>query len=868
MGNCCNNRHDEFDLISSEDNYNLISKNKLPELQNRLSLLSTIEKFSELSESRSRINQQILIKAYNLPESEISLGSIKKKKEVNIILKILCSQFAFSNFSEEVQQIILNKIKYIKIPSGQHICISEEPSYFLWVIQKGAVGLEKESQVLKILKKGDFFGPFCRGSYKFALTLEKTSFWVLDKRVLLNFVKGKNSDEYFENKKFLESAHIFSALSKNEKSKLLENFTIVKYLDNEVIVEEVQKGKLIFFIREGRVLCKSPGKFARFMYAGEYFGEMALLYKTNRACTVTAIGTVQCLVISKKDLKQILGPKSSQIVYKNPMKLALEKSPYFKDLKYSQLNSIIANMEILTFNSSQMIPSNNVKSLGLYIILKGTLKNQTQTFPPLSVLGNPRKLSLNPSANDQITAIDRVKLAYISKSVLTPIIFSVKNEKSTLQKALEKVYIFRSLSQQKLEIIKEKLKVFEAQADFQIFSQGSEGEEFFIVKSGKVGVYIDGSFVRYIEKSDYFGERSLLFNHKRSATIKAETVVQCWVLTKADFLQIIDERILSVLYSRIQLQDTNIELKDLIVVKKLGNGELGEVLLTRNVKTQQLYTLKTIDKSRVQSVEVQQNLIQERRILQELDHGFIPRLVKTFKDRKKIYFLLEYIQGEDLFDVIRKINVLKAKDCKFYSCCLLTILEYLHRRKIVYRDLKPENVMIDELGYPKLIDFGTAKILKSKTYTIIGTPFYMAPEVLAGKGYDEKVDYWSLGIMVYEFFYGEVPFGETETESLKVFDQIINGELNFPDEVKIKSHVKEFIKVLLDKDPEKRNIQIIKQHEWVKEIDWEALSDRKFWAPYLPEHCSLVWEKGRSKDIYNIEIDAYPFVSHSWDYEF
>jgi cGMP-dependent protein kinase len=106
--------------------------------------------------------------------------------------------------------------------------------------------------------------------------------------------------------------------------------------------------------------------------------------------------------------------------------------------------------------------------------------------------------------------------------------------------------------------------------------------------------------------------------------------------------------------------------------------------------------------------------------------------LKSFKDDHRIYFLTEYIKGFDLFDVIRKIGILTNEDSVFYTGCLLLALEYLHERDIAHRDLKPENVMIDEDGYPKLIDFGTSKIIQGRTYSIIGTPTYMAPEMIKG----------------------------------------------------------------------------------------------------------------------------------------
>lgn len=149
------------------------------------------------------------------------------------------------------------------------------------------------------------------------------------------------------------------------------------------------------------------------------------------------------------------------------------------------------------------------------------------------------------------------------------------------------------------------------------------------------------------------------------------------------------------------------------------------------------------------------------------------QFIRSFKDNNFIFFLVEYIKGMELFDVIREIGsylyiiifsgLLNTYDSQFYIGSLLLCMEYLHTNNIIYRDIKPENIMVDDKGYMRLIDMGTAKFLKGKggrTYTIIGTPHYMAPEILTGKGYSYSVDLWSIGICLYEFMCGGVPYAE------------------------------------------------------------------------------------------------------------
>ena len=148
-------------------------------------------------------------------------------------------------------------------------------------------------------------------------------------------------------------------------------------------------------------------------------------------------------------------------------------------------------------------------------------------------------------------------------------------------------------------------------------------------------------------------------------------------------------------------------------------------------------------------------------------------LFNTYKNESHVFLLTEYVRGMDLFDAIRELDLLEDEQAKFYTVGLICILEYMHDRGIIYRDLKPENIMVDHEGYPKLIDFGTAKMIKGRTFTIVGTPHYMAPDTISGKGYGFAADYWGLGVIIYEFLCGGLPFGNDESDPYVVYDCVL-----------------------------------------------------------------------------------------------
>lgn len=368
-----------------------------------------------------------------------------------------------------------------------------------------------------------------------------------------------------------------------------------------------------------------------------------------------------------------------------------------------------------------------------------------ETYEALSCVGDTDLLQENEGFYiSNWTAMGEVVTATISKIQIETILGTslpkaISNSEAFM--ILRGVSILKTLSTEKINSLISVLKVFEYQDGETIVRQDDPGDSFFIISEGKVDIYKDDHIVRSITKHDYFGERSALFNESRTATVKAKGKVSCWVLHNYEFLDLIDIKVRNLLTKRIQLQDNKIKLTDLKVIRSIGKGMFGIVFLVMHKINRNLYALKTVERKKIERFSITSNLILERKILNQLDHVMILKLVKTYKDEKRLYFLTEFVRGMDLFDVLRKQILLNDIASRFYTACLILVLEYLHEREIIYRDLKPENVIIDDEGYPKLIDFGTAKVINGRTYTLVGTPHYMAPEVILGKGYSVTADY-------------------------------------------------------------------------------------------------------------------------------
>jgi cGMP-dependent protein kinase len=198
---------------------------------------------------------------------------------------------------------------------------------------------------------------------------------------------------------------------------------------------------------------------------------------------------------------------------------------------------------------------------------------------------------------------------------------------------------------------------------------------------------------------------------------------------------------------------------------------------------------------------------------------------------------MEYISGINMGEYLEtRKNKNNVFETKFYAALLLITINYLHKKKIIHRDIKPTNIMIDNKGYIKLIDFGTAKILKDneKTKTVIGSPNFISPEVLLGKGYSFSCDYWSIGICIYYIYYGILPFGNNSVEIFDTYKEIIEKKLSFPNNNNFE--LNSLLNTLLDKNENNRNnlFKMLKTHFFFKDIDFHALLNYKIKPPFIP----------------------------------
>ena len=271
----------------------------------------------------------------------------------------------------------------------------------------------------------------------------------------------------------------------------------------------------------------------------------------------------------------------------------------------------------------------------------------------------------------------------------------------------------------------------------------------------------------------------------------------------------------------------------------LGTGSFGRVRIATHKATSQHFAIKMLKKTEVLRFKQVQHMLNERDVLHQLSnepHPFVVNLSETFQDAYYLYFVLQYAPAGELFTHLRQAVKFDSATAQFYAAHIVLIFEFLHAKGIVYRDLKPENILLDESGYLKLTDFGFAKKIDYATFTLCGTPEYLAPEVLLNKGHGKGVDWWTLGILTYEMLRGEPPF--VDEDPMGIYEKILAGKLTFPRG--FDKAAKSLVKKLLTADLTRRYgclkgaAQDIKGSKWLSSFDFSALLKRELKAPIVP----------------------------------
>jgi len=335
---------------------------------------------------------------------------------------------------------------------------------------------------------------------------------------------------------------------------------------------------------------------------------------------------------------------------------------------------------------------------------------------------------------------------------------------------------------------------------------------------------------------------------------------------KDEWIECIQKACKDLILNDDNLEPTKVGLEDFDLLKVLGRGAYGKVIQARMKSTGDIYALKILTKDYLIERDEVDRTVNERNVLIKAQHPFLMKLHYAFQTNDKLYFVMDFAVGGELFFHLRKEGKFSEDRARFYASEVLLGLEYLHKNEIIYRDLKPENLLLDGSGHILVTDFGLAKYLNhEKTRSFVGTPEYVAPEVLLGELYDLAVDWWSLGVLIFEMIAGDPPFTSSNDGYQELFQAIKHDNVEFPKKG-FSEEAKDLISKLLQKDPTQRlkTSEEVKKHPWFQPMDFEKLLRKEIEPPFSPNHVAI---KNFSKTYLKMDVTEEMISTNTGDPE-
>ena len=641
-------------------------------------------------------------------------------------------------------------------------------------------------------------------------------------------------------------------------------------------IQQGDPGDYMYVVQSGAFEVRVDGVIVAELGEGKVFGELALLYDAPRAATV------QLKSGGAGGRVWRVGRTAFKIAVRGADKNAaasvqetLGQVDLLKDLSETQRALVAEALEPVSFNQGEHIIHQGDTGDVFYIVQSGSVvcrdtqgKSADLPLGPGGYFGELALLTSQPRQRDVIATAEGLTVCLIlDREGFQRHLGNLDDimDVNMRLRTLQCMPMFTSLS----DVLKMRLaQCFDTEtytAGDAVVRQGDVGQKFFVVQRGELQAFDGGKAIAnaQIKVGDFFGEMALVHGDDRavrSATISvtSEDGASCFSLTRQKFdavlgaagadnlRKLIEDKASS---RRTALENATVKFQDLKRHGLLGSGTFGTgYLVTDGTRASadpsdlRPMALKCMKKKQIVRSKMTASINNERALMSAVEHPFLLRLITTFQDKDQVYMLLDYVQGGELFSRLAKKGRLSFSHSRFYAACVVSAFEHIHSKQIIYRDLKPENLLIDAQGYLRGVDFGFAKKLQAgkKTYTVCGTPEYLAPEIILNKGHDYGVDNYAVGILVYEMEVGVSPFADQSgnMSSNVICQNILQGRARFPSSLNVRT--KKLVQDLLEKSSAKRlgggasGTSELINHEYFRELKFDLLVEKRYNAPWAP----------------------------------
>lgn len=865
---------------------NNINKNK--ENNNNKKTLNT-SNLNDYSKSKTMKKEKAKPKNDMNLKFEITQELLTQKEELTIS-NIFLYHYLFHKSTKENLEFILKELKEFQVEEKSTIFCEGDEGSCMFIIKTGKVKLTSKSTKKNIIiGAGRVFGELAlmqeetQRTYN-AIAETDLCFYSFDK-VIFSSIK----DDYLERNPF--NFALFNSVEKKYIDSLELLTTSVTFKKNQVITD--LNG--LFWIRSGKIiLCDLSGEEKDIYETGEFLGitkysnsndaeesnletetKIIEMDQEKLEMKIIAKEDVRCTVIPSFAFIEVFGVDFKNKLYTPFFKENIIESKYLKLLFVNNPIKEIAKLFCLKEyrkNDRLYSESNNNENIPhkLMIIVEGVAyikeHNAKLRFSTCEILGE--ELFYGGESKNIFVETNHLIALECSWNKFKE---KIKLLNCSLEQAiydLKSIYFFSGLNLSKLIDIANNIIIEDYGEGDKIIKKGDKVEYVYFIKEGTLNFIEDDEVFKEYHKGNSFGE-IFVFNGKPAQgeiIVISETCI-LYKIKKQFFFELLSDIELNKKTKRkLCIEDMEIFPSNLYYLCTIYKGNTNNIYLVHNKIY--VYALKAIYidnyyQSNTFECKAIPNGLNEKCASKILDNPFLIHYVKTLKNSNWCFFIEEYINGISLSEYLKICkNFYSIPFCKFQSACFMLMLEALKSIGLIHRNIKPENIILNKKGYPTLIGFSFCKRVNDlKTRTVIGTPHFMAPEILKGRGYSYSCDYWSVGICLYYLYYGEYPFGQNEDNPNNIYKEIINKEIEFKHSKSNNDYdLKELINQLLIKDEHLRfcSFDKIKELNFYKNIDFDKLSKKEIPAPIIPAVVKINY----NRELNNVNILFNNFIQN------
>ena len=849
---------------------------------------------------KKNFSLQKKITVINKPFSNDQIDQIKNILTENEIIN--------NEMEEHITNTIINLIIYEKIEENEIFFTEENKNDdFYYIIEKGKIEFCIDDDLYELNELNGISTQTLLNHSKhkcYIKSEEKTFLYVLPlikyKKICIDY-ENKLNEEKFE---YLNSHFFFQSFQKDDLMNIAKNSQKIKISKIQNLIKEDEFPNCIYYIIEGKIICYKNNIVIKTYKQNEIIGEIFFFtqmesfynYNANPNTTLIKINNIDIMSIYNESMIESI---SHNIFIKNFKEKKNIFSHYINEnniekifrlfqLKFYFCDKILTKNEKKIFIpiSGTLIKNNNEDSKNILDLISANYKTKNikngEIFIDsiLEINNENNKNKLNDYNNiicDESVILESNFYDLINIFSQSNKIFNFNFPILNIINILKENILFKYLNLFKTFEIINQMKIKSFKYGKTIIKNGPNSKKFFLILEGRVNIQIKKSdktiVIRTLENNQTFGDISNKNNfYTQKVDFIANSYVKCLFLEKEIYEKFTENSTEILNFNQLIINDFNdltITLDELYYLKDLGQGAYGKVYLIHDKK--KFYAMKTAEiNEMVKNKKTAKYYLNEKRIMNSIDHNFIVKFYNTFKSNDYLFFLLEYIDGVNLREYLnnkKKENLRNLYEVSFFGAILFCVLNYLQTKRILHRDLKPENLMIGKNGYLKVIDFGIAKDLnanndKNKHFSIVGTTHYIAPEVIEGKHYSFGIDYWAVGVVLYEIFYGFVPFGFNSKDQMKIYKEIKEKKIHFPvnefDAEKFENF-NNLIKMLLNKNPKQRlnNFKNVKNHCFFKDFNFDDVLNFKMKSVFIPA------AKTNLKDLKEISVSFKNFLANN-----